>query len=620
MNAPPGPPAPASSSPPGARNGMREALKVAHHHLRRGPRQAVETFLGKTIWRWNLKRLPPAQRAGALLLRVLYLAGRAFVSRRAQLQAMALTYTTMLALVPAFAIMLSVFSLGGLEDVRRRLQEFLFHAIAASPEQELTIGRYVSDLASNISSNRAGASLAFLVFLFLTVTALLSTLEKTLNQVWGVQRSRGFISKFITYWAIATLGPLIMGFALVQGSALTARLSHLAWWGQAEERPPAPDDPDAGFAFGGAGGALVAEFEARREQQRELSLNYFLTGYRTEGQRGSAALTWLLTVVTFTLLYAFLPNTKVRVGAAFLGALAAASLWLLTKWGLTLSSSTLVRYNTLYGSLATVPITMFWLYLTWLVVILGAELSFAVQNSGGQRHEELAADTTTLCKEIVALRLCALIAHAFERGQTPPTRAALAEQVGAPVSLCGAILFHLTEDGLLREVESEHEEHGVIPARPLESISLADVIDSLRERAGVAFDLTWGEDLPVLSEHLGRANAAFKSLAGRTTLRDVVSALERRLRAGKAIDGELAAVSMVTARAIANAGLRSSDELPGVGTISSGLLPAASIARIVAEQEGAPAPERAPDEASADEPAPVVGDRPGAGTQPGGSG
>lgn len=562
MNAAPGQPA-------RPQRPLREVLRLVWQHLRRGPRQAVETFLGETIWRWNLKRLPPLQRLGALLLRVLYLAGRAFVSRRAQLQAMALTYTTMLALVPAFAIMLAVFSLGGLEDVRSRLQQFLFHAIAASPEQELTIGRYVSELADNVSSNRAGASLAFLVFLFLTVVALLSTLEKTLNQIWGIQRSRGFISKFITYWAIATLGPLIMGFALVQGSALTARLSQVTWWGQPEAAAPAPGDEEAGFAFGGAGGALVAEFEVQREQQQELSLTYFLTGYRTQGARGSAALTWVLTVVTFTLLYAFLPNTKVRLDAALLGALLAASLWLLTKWGLTLSSSTLVKYNTLYGSLATVPITMFWLYLTWLVVILGAELSFALQNSGGQRHEELAAETTTLCKEIVALRLCALVAHAFDRGAPPPTRATLAEQVGAPLSLCGALLYHLTEDGILREVETHDEEHGLIPARPLEAISLADVIDSLREKAGVAFDLTWGEDLPVLSEHLGRANAAFKALAGRTTLREVVGALERRLRSGRVLDPELAAVSVVTARAIAGAGVRPGSELPGVGSIAA---------------------------------------------------
>lgn len=583
-------PAPPPAGPPTGRGRVRALVGTALRHLRTGPQEAVGNFLGVTIWRWNLKQLPLHHRLGALLLRVIYLTGRAFVAQRAQLQAMALTYTTMLALVPAFSIILAVFSLGGLEDVRDRVQRFLFSALSANSEQEVMISRYVSELANNFSSNRTPASVAFLVFLFLTVVALLSTLEKTLNQIWGVQKDRGFISKFITYWAIATLGPLIMGFALVQGSALTARLSQVGWLGgqgAPELAPPAV--PDDAFGFGGAGGALVDEFEARRARQgegEELSLAYFLTGLREGDRRSSALLTWLLTVVTFGLIYAFLPNTKVQLLPALAGAVVAASLWLLTKWGLTLSSSTLVKYNTLYGSLATIPITMFWLYLTWLVVILGAELSFAIQNSGSQRKEELAAEATTLCREIVALRMVALISHAFDRGAEPPTRTALAEQVGAPLSLCSSLLYHLCGDGILREVEGKDAEHGFAPARPLESISLSDVVDSLREKAGVSFDLAWGEDLPVLSEHLGRANAAFHSLAARTNLREVVQSLERRLVSGRALTPELAAVSVVTARAIASA------------SVSRDLRPEQD-----EEAETAPRPE--PGAAQAESPAPT---------------
>ena len=556
----PGLPAPPRDPPP--TTPLRALLVTLWRHLRSRPTEAIETFLGETIWRWNLKRLPLPQRLGALLLRILYLAGRAFVAQRAQLQAMALTYTTMLALVPAFAILLAVFSLGGLEGVRERVQRFAIQSISASPQQAATISDYVRDLADNISHNRAGASAAFLVFLFLTVVALLDRLERTLNQVWGIQRSRSFISKFITYWAIATLGPLIMGFALVQGTALTAWVASWSLFGSDPPARVAPAEPE--LEFFGPAGSLVAELEVQRRARPTLTLRELLTGdpgLPLHEERGSQLLTWLLTVVTFTLLYAFLPNTKVKLLAALTGAVIAASLWMLTRWALTAGSSTLVSYNTLYGSLATIPITMFWLYLTWLVVILGAELTFAIQNSGTQRNEELAAEATTLCREVVALRLVALVAHAFDRGAPPPTRAALAEQVGAPVGLCGALLFHLTEDGILRELESKDEENGYAPARPLEAISLADVVESLREKAGVSFDLSWGEDLPILSEHLGRANAAWKDLAGRTTLREVVSGLERRITSGQALTPELAAVSMVTARTIASAGLQPGSEL-----------------------------------------------------------
>lgn len=123
--------------------------------------------------------------------------------------------------------------------------------------------------------------------------------------------------------------------------------------------------------------------------------------------------------------------------------------------------------------------------------------------------------------------------------------------VGAPHALCSFIVYHLTQDGILREVEREDDLTGFAPARPTESVTLSDVIHSLRERAGVAFDLTWGEDLPILHEHLGRANAAFSAMAQRISLRDVVTRVDRRLATGNELRPELAAVSVVTAQAIA---------------------------------------------------------------------
>ena len=117
---------------------------------RRSPTEAVRLFLGETIWHWDTSNMAAVNRRIVLSLRMLYLVGRRFVSARAQRQAMALTYTTMLALVPAFAIMVAVFSMRGLGGMKMRLQGFAIEALSASPEQERLLTQWLGDLVSNM--------------------------------------------------------------------------------------------------------------------------------------------------------------------------------------------------------------------------------------------------------------------------------------------------------------------------------------------------------------------------------------------------------------------------------------------------------------------------------------
>ncbi|MCO5171294.1 MAG: YihY family inner membrane protein [Planctomycetes bacterium] len=599
--------------PPGALTTIRAYLRKA-----RSPGEAARTFLGETIWRWDLARMPRHHRWGALVLRMVYLVGRRFVSQRAQTQAMALTYTTMLALVPAFAIMVAVFSMRGLKEARDRLETFIVDALSASPQQAQVLSQKLNELVTNVQGSGGVAGPAFLVFLGLTVVALLSTLEKTINDVWGVKRSRSFLQKFVTYYCIATLGPLTLGTALVQGSSIWHRVydgvrTTLRPPPAPVEAPPvAEPDLDPGFGLPGLTAALFDELEVARhdDDPKRVTLDYILTGtQQVTGPAGFSIPAFGLTVITFALLYAFLPNTRVRLGPAFAGALVATTLWVATKWALATSSSALVGYDTLYGSMAIIPITMFWLYLSWLIVILGAEMTFALQNVRSQRREELATETNELFRELVALRLVATISRAFEHGATPPTSEALADRIGAPHALCARLLYHLAEDGLLRDVDVD-DGRGFVPARPIDRITVSDVIDSLREREGISFDLAWGEDLPLLTQHLGRANAAAKALASRVTLRQVVDVLEERARDAKGdVDPAAAAVSVLTARAIAGASGLDTARLRGdlvrqalaeAGQAPSGAAPAAGAADAspAAAQAAPPPPAEEPGRAA----------------------
>ncbi|RMG07706.1 MAG: YihY family inner membrane protein [Planctomycetota bacterium] len=541
---------------------------------RRNPADAVREFLGETIWHWDVDKLAPVQRRAVVFLRMLYLVGRGFVSSRAQQQAMALTYTTMLALVPAFAIMVAIFSIRGLEAAQLQLQAFLVNALAANEETERRLVQALNDMLANMQGAGGVAGIAFFVFLFFTIVSLLGTLEKTLNDIWGVQRRRSFMNKFVIYWCVATLGPIFLGAALVQGSNLGAKVDEWATWGHSvslrwlEDREEAAreeaarataraDTPSAdGFGGFGLGSEFAREFEETGAEGAEVGerLARITSGAKTASEYG-AALSWfvslLLTIGTFTLLYAFLPNTRVRLKPALIGAVSAALLWAATKWALALSSSTLVKYDAVYGSMATIPITMFWLYLSWLIVILGAELTFAIQNLKSQRRDELSSETTQAFKELVALRLMTFVAQAYERGEEPPGHEELEELSGAPLSLCQALLFHLCEDGLLREVEREGGERGYVPARPIDRITVSDVLASLRERRGIAFELREGPDLPLVRAQLEKAASAAAALSDRVTLRGLVQALAESAEAtaGPAAVREVAARALEAARA-----------------------------------------------------------------------
>lgn len=552
---------------------IRRVAKEIWAKVRRSPADSITEFMGETIWQWDLDAMSRTQQALVQILRLAYLVGRGFISARAQQQAMALTYTTMLALVPAFAIMVALFSVRGLEAAKGKVETFVIDALSASDAQANVLAGQLNDLVAHLQGSGGVAGIAFFVFLFFTIIALLSTLEKALNDIWEVKRSRSPINKFVTYWCIATLGPICLGAALVQGSSLQSRVESFASSARQTGSEWLTSDKDAAarqvaagdeqrFMFAGVGGALADQWEAqsRRAAQKTgvganakpPSLDDFLGDYRSAETDSALSRVFSLgmTILTFLCLYIFLPNTRVRWKPALIGALTAALLWAGTRWALASTSATLVRYNTVYGSLATIPITMVWLYLTWLIVILGAELGFAIQNLKTQRKEELAGATTELFQETVALRIVANIAKAFEKGQRPPDLEELHELTGAPVNLCADLLYHLSQDGLLREIELEDGVRGYVAGRPLDKISISDVVDSLRERKGISFELTPGVDLPILQRHLDQANAASKALAGRITLRQVVKSLADGEATDPGVTPETAAVTAAAATAI----------------------------------------------------------------------
>jgi len=268
---------------------------------------------------WSSAGLMAKLDDGWRFLRLLF---RRFAAHGGTQNAASLTYTTLLSLVPLMTVTLAVISAFPLADeMNRRIQAFLFENFV--PTSGELLQQYLNEFSAK-AGRLSGMSSAFLLLVSLL---LVRSIDRALNAVWEVRRKRRPLNKFLVYWAILTLGPLLIGAGMV----LTSYLITL------------PLVSDA--AHGGLG-------------RRLLGLTPVLAS-----------------TVAFGLLYSVVPNRRVPLRQALLGGFVAALLFELAKRGFAYYVTQFPTYEVIYGALATVPIFLVWVYLSWVIVLLGAEFT-----------------------------------------------------------------------------------------------------------------------------------------------------------------------------------------------------------------------------------------------------
>lgn len=247
---------------------------------------------------------------------------RRFLDDHVQTNAAALAFTTVLALVPAAAVTLSMLSVFPVfEEWSKELENFVYRNFVPAAGEVVQ-----SQLEEFIG--QTGRLTAFgLLFLLVSALLLLFTIEETLNKIWRVEDSRSIIQRVLSYWAVLTLAPLLMGASLSLTSYLVST------------------------AFDAAGEGAQAR-------------NVFL-----------AALPFLFVVLAFVLLYMAVPNKPIRFRDALVGGVTAGLLFEVTKRGFTWYISHFHSYEVIYGALSSIPIFLIWVYLSWLVVLIGAEVT-----------------------------------------------------------------------------------------------------------------------------------------------------------------------------------------------------------------------------------------------------
>ena len=422
-------------------------------------RARIETFLWETRAGEN-KRLPGLVRAPA---RFVYALARDLAEGQLTLRAMSLVYTTLLALVPLIAFSLSVLKGFG---VHRQIEPLLYEFLQPLGQQGVELTDQIMSFVENIRGGvLGGIGLALLIY---TVISMIQKTEDTFNYIWQVQKSRSLARRFSDYLSVVLVGPLLMVTAMgllasINSSAIMQALANVQPFGQIL--------------------AVFGEF-----------------------------LPLILVVLVFAFVYAFVPNTRVQLRAALGGAALAGAAW---TFGGSLFTNVIVgstRFDAIYSSFAIAIFALIWLYLSWLVLLIGAQLAFYLQHPQRLRLGRNQQKITIAETERLALGLMQAVGHGF-RGGGRPDFAALAKTLDYPARSLEEITTRLAAASLLTQTE----EGAFVPGRDPDTIRLVEILAAVRGE-----DAAMGDDTVV--GLIGEVRAAESDrLAGRT-LADLVDA------------------------------------------------------------------------------------------------
>ena len=493
--------------------------------------------------------------------------GGNFLRNRCPVRASALAYTTLLALVPLLAVSISVASLFLPRDEAKQ-KEQLLHLIdssissfapalglgdptvgatssassstpataaaakaaeqTAAREKRLKMAEKIVEFVGNIRFGTLGAT-AMAGLLFVAIS-LLRTVEAALNDIWGVPRGRSWFMSIVLYWAVITLGPVVV--LMAKGANYLHVLQPVAHSAEAVPGQNAGDNPDgAGLSPGGtnAPASAVAGERVVPLIGLRFSANWMQKTFLGHVITSCA---WLVSIglmaVAFGALYMWMPNTRVTWQAAGVGGLVSAGLWTLNGHLAALYNSRVVTYNAIYGSLGILPLFLVGMYFTWLILLFGAQTSYVFQHRRAYLQDRRAGKVHQQGREFIATRFCTHLALRFREGQPPMSASQLADQFGVPPKLSKEILQALVAGKVLMEAAGPETTYA--PARPPERIRLADVFAALRSVSGVEFPTTADASRAMVRAQLEALWKADADRAGAITLEE----LARAATAGKA--------------------------------------------------------------------------------------
>lgn len=416
------------------------------------------------LWRRDLSGRSFPERLSWNIARHIYAVSRDLLSGQLTLRAMSLVYTTLLSTVPLLALSFSVIKIFG---VHNRLQPQLYRLMEPLGPRGVEITDWVVRAIDNLEGGVLGS--VALVFLVYTAIAMVQKVEETFNYVWHVTRPRNLARRVSEYISVLLIGPVIMTFAM----------------------------------------GLIASIGANSIVHALQSIEPFGSAIVVLGR----LLPYILVIAVFTFLYKFLPNSVVLFRAALTGGIAAGIMWAFVGFVFAAVVAMSTSREAIYSTFAVAVSALIWLYVSWLILLIGAQIAFYVQNPAFLRVGHQEPRLANALRERIALNTMYLIGVAFRTGDTRCTIERMSAVTGIPGLTLAPVLLALEAAALV----STNDEEGLMPGREMSRITLADILAAVRAGGdtGAIQAPSWS---PPVEELADRLQAAIEGLTAGTSL------------------------------------------------------------------------------------------------------
>ncbi len=388
-------------------------------------------FVRVDIWRMPLRELPPRKTFLIKQLRILILAFRGVKEDKVLLRAPALTFYSMFSIVPVVALAFGIAKGFGLEMY---VEQQLASAFAGREE----VFKWVMEITESFFRETRGGTVAAvgLGILIYTVTMLLVNIEHSFNEIWQVSKARSLSRKFSDYFAMMFIAPM---FFIMAGAATVFLNSQI--------------------------------------QNGSLTLLNPLLLFLVR------LIPYLLLWTVLTILYLVMPNTRVRFSSALIAGIIAGTAFQLLQWAYIAFQIGTTRYGAIYGSFAALPLMLLWMQVSWIVVLIGAELSFAQQHVDDYEFDAESRNISPFNKKILSLYIMHYLITAFRDGKGAMTPDQVSRELHTPNSLTRNILNELESVRLVTETETgQSKNRAYQPALDIHSITIRKVIDQLEHK------------------------------------------------------------------------------------------------------------------------------------------
>jgi membrane protein len=226
--------------------------------------------------------------------------------------------------------------------------------------------------------------------------------------------------------------------------------------------------------------------------------------------------------VLFTFIYYFIPNTRVNPGSAVLAGVIAGAIFQVTQWGYVTFQIGVAKYNAIYGSFVALPLFLVWMQISWLIVLFGAEISFAHQNVDTYEFEQESSSVSHSFKMLLSLLITHLLVKNFHRGEKSLNGAQISHFLDIPIRLVREILFELTEAGILVELKGEDDKRIFYqPGRDIDAFTIKYVMDALEEHGCIDIPVNESDELVKLRKNLGELGSLLAAAPGNVHLKDI---------------------------------------------------------------------------------------------------